>query len=293
MKIRNLFLVSILSLATGVIVLTGCKKDSDDGDDTPTDNETTTAIDNGVAEASFNDVSNVADESYDRTAAGSTVSASNQGTIGNASCATITIDTVANPHVLEINFGTSNCLCQDGNYRRGIIHVEWTGGHYREAGHQHTITLLNYYMNDNHIEGTKTVTNNGPNANGHLSFSINVTGGKVTYAANQGGGTATWNSSRTRVWVEGENTLLWNDDVYEIYGTANGINRNGSSYSINVNQSNPLRKEIGFRHFTKGVLELTPSGKATRSIDYSYLNNNRDALAKVTINGYTVVIQLR
>lgn len=39
-----------------------------------------------------------------------------------------------------------------------------------------------------------------------------------------------------------------------------------------------LKKEIGFRHFTDGVLNFTPSGKYTRVIDYGYVNGGQDNL---------------
>src|SRR5689334_10453690 len=38
-------------------------------------------------------------------------------------CATVTIDTVSNPHSIVINFGTTPCLCDqwDNRYREGIV----------------------------------------------------------------------------------------------------------------------------------------------------------------------------
>jgi hypothetical protein len=48
---------------------------------------------------------------------------------------------------------------------------------------------------------------------------------------------------------------------------------------------------IGCRkHFTQGVLEHTPSGKAMRTIDYG--NGACDDQATVTINGNTYTITL-
>ena len=44
------------------------------------------------------------------------------------------------------------------------------------------------------------------------------------------------------------------------------------------------------RHFTQGVLEHTPAGKATRYIDYG--NGVCDNKATVTINGNTYAITL-
>ncbi|MBL0095486.1 MAG: hypothetical protein IPP46_02560 [Bacteroidetes bacterium] len=136
------------------------------------------------------------------------------------------------------------------------------------------------------------MTNNGRNTSGNLSYTVTVNGSVVwdpQYFG--GGGTSTFTSTRTRVWIAGEGTLGWLDDVYLISGSTNGTTRAGSTYTMVTTEA--LKKEIGFKHFTDGVLEFTPSGKYTRVIDYGYVNGQRDALAQVTINGYTFTIQLK
>ena len=61
---------------------------------------------------------------------------------------------------------------------------------------------------------------------------------------------------------------------------------------MSTDAGNPLKKEIGFPHFTSGILNVTISNKPDRSIDYSYVNGLRDDLARVTINGQTFTIHL-
>lgn len=97
-------------------------------------------------------------------------------------CATITFDTAASPKTLTIDFGTTDCLCGDGNYRRGKILVSWTGP-YRDSGSVRTITFDQYFVNYNQLQGTKTVTNNGTNGSGHPTFTVTVNG-SVTWDAN-------------------------------------------------------------------------------------------------------------
>jgi hypothetical protein len=60
-----------------------------------------------------------------------------------------------------------------------------------------------------------------------------------------------------------------------------------------MNTASPLVKEIGFRHFTAGILNFTPGNLPTRSIDYGYVNGLRDNLARVTISGQSFTITLR
>jgi hypothetical protein len=264
-----------------LLFASGCKKDKDE---TP-DSDTTSAAENAAMDAAFDDVSGISDEAADGSLS-SYRSADAQKVM--TSCAVVSLDTVAVPHRITVDFGTSNCLGQDGNYRRGKIYIDFTGG-YRDSGSVHAISFDNYFVNDNQLLGTKTVTNNGRNAAGHLSYTIQVNG-SVLWSAGFGGGTSSITSSRTRVWTQGESTMAWNDDVYRISGSSNGTTRNGTNYTLQITSA--LKKEIGFRHFTEGVIDFTPGTRATRTIDFSHLNGARDNLARVTINGVTFTIQL-
>lgn len=189
----------------------------------------------------------------------------------------VTIDTTTSPRTMEIDYGTINFLCNDGNYRRGKILVNWTG-RYRDSATVIYIGFDNFYQNDNHIEGTKSVTNNGRNSQGQLSFTVAVNG-KVTTPSNQ---THTWISNRTRTWIDGENTKIWNDDKYQITGSTQGTNRKGNSYSATI--TSPLLVDLSCEwRLTAGVIEVTPQGKSARTIDYG--NGACDRLVTVTIKG--------
>lgn len=263
--------------------LSSCRK-NDDKEDV----ESETAVEFSVAENAYNDVSSMADEAYGGNTNSFRLSESS-GTLSN--CATITIDTLAVPRILTIDFDTIDCLCKDGNYRRGKIIVTWNGA-YRDSGSVHTITFDGYYVNFNKVMGTKTVTNMGYNASGNLLYSVSVNGSIEWNPDNfAGGGTSTYTSSRTREWIAGRSTFNVLDDVYLISGSSSGTSRTGTPYSMST--SSPLRKEIGFRHFTQGVLNFQPGSKPVRTIDYGYVNGGRDNLARVTVAGQTFTITLR
>jgi hypothetical protein len=279
---RKQILILALMSAASLTAFNGCKKDKAEEEK---DSDTSAATENAIADAAFTDVANIADEAATGTM--TTYRSANTERV-LTSCATLTIDTVAVPHLITIDFGTTNCLSNDGNYRRGKILVSFTG-QYRDSGSTHTITFDNYFVNDNNIMGSKTVTNNGRNAAGNLTFSISVNG-SIAWAQGFGGGTSTHVSSRVREWVAGENTPVWQDDVYLISGTANGVTRTGKSYVMTT--VTPLRKRIGFRHFTDGIVNFTPGNMATRTIDYGYIGGAEDNLARVTINGNTFTITL-
>ena len=269
----------IMVVATVGMLFTSCRREKEEKD-----TDTSSASDNALAEGTYNDVNNIADEAAEGNLSSYLTPTPSDNKSILSSCAVITHDTTVTPRVLTIDFGTTNCLCNDGRNRRGIINVSYTG-HYRDSASTHTISFTNYYVNDNQVLGTKTVTNNGRNSSGHLSYSINVNG-QIIKAS--GGGTINWTSTRTREWVAGEGTLPWNDDVYLITGSANGTNAAGNSFSMAITSA--LRKEIGCRHLVSGKLTLTPSGKPTRYVDFG--SGACDNNATVTINGNVYTINL-
>lgn len=259
----------------GSLFLLSCNKNGKNTKDTDTE----MASDNALAEFSYNDALNIADDA----------STKNTGEgLGNykttSNCATITHDTVSNPRTITIDFGATNCLCSDGRNRRGKVLVSYTGK-YRDAGHVHTISFDNYFINDNNVLGTKTVTNMGLNAANQSFFNITVNGLIIKAVTMD---SVTWNSTRTRTWIQGEATQSWLDDVYEITGSGSGQNSKGS-YTMTVIE--PLVKEIACQWITSGKVELQPSGKLLRTIDFG--NGACDNSATVLINGNTYTITLK
>ncbi len=280
---KTLNFVKYLSVAATVgILFNSCKKKEDE----PKDFDTSAAADNATAEGYFNDANSISDQA----AAGNLTSfmptnnsdSDERGIM--SSCASITHDTASNPRTISVNFGTANCLCSDGRYRRGIINVSYTG-HYRDSLSSHTITFANYFVNDNQVLGTKTVTNNGHNNAGHPTFSVAINGSVIK--ANNGG-TIGYASTRTREWIEGEYTSIWADDVYLITGNTNGTSSSGTSYTATITSA--LKVKLSCHWIVSGKLDLTPSGKLTRTIDWG--NGTCDDAATVAINGVTYNINL-
>lgn len=269
------------SLVCSALLFSACKKDS-----AATDSDTESAQDNALAESSFNDVTTITDQAaYSGSVNMRVVSTDREdGSLGSA-CATVSIDTASTPHVITIDFGTTNCLCNDGRNRRGKIIASFTG-RYRDAGTVIAISFNNYFVNDNQLTGTKKITNNGLNAAGNLVYTIEVNGSVIK--AN-GAGTATWVSTRQREWIAGSATpLVLSDDVYSITGTASGTTAKGKSYTISITKA--LVRKMSCRWFESGVLDVTPQGKPTRTLDYG--STGCDANATVTILGHTFPIVL-
>ena len=254
-------------LVISILSLNSCKKDDEDD----VDNQTTSSQDNSIAQNIFQDVKKVVEEAASDEGASDTNKKAGY-TFGN--CATVTInpawtDTATWPKVMTIDFGTTNCTGSYGNNRRGVL-VVTLSDRYRNPGSVISVQPQDYYFNDYKIEGSKTITNNGRNAANNLSYTVQVSNGKLTYPD---GSISSWESTRTNEWVAGESTTLFSDgfagicdDEYLITGSANGVNKAGLPYSVNI--TSPLHKKICCRWIVAGALDIAPSGLDTRSIDF-------------------------
>jgi hypothetical protein len=274
----KLFYGLIISIMGIALIVSSCKKDDIDKD-------TETANDNAFANKAFNDLQTISDQA----SAGSLqtfVASTGEATLLSG-CATVTLDTIANPHSLTIDFGTTNCLCKDYRYRRGKIIVTYTG-RYRDSGTVITYSFDNYFVTDCQItnNSSKTVTNMGKNTSGHLWYTISENG---TIIKANNGGTITWISTRQREWIAGESTPIWTDDIYLISGTASGTSSNGQNYTLTT--ISPLRIELTCHNIVSGIVEINIAGKAKRTLDYG--NGTCDNQATVTILGKTYTITLR
>ena len=272
--IKSRLIASLMFFALSAFILNGCKREN-------LDDNMNAAEDQALTEVTVSDVQSIADEA----ATGSMTSYKTGSSDGILSmCATITHDTLSDPRVLTIDFGTVNCLCNDGRNRRGKIIVTYTG-HYRDPGHVHTFSFDNYFVNDNQLLGSKTVTNNGYNTDNNLTFSIEVDGSIIR--AN-GAGTITFTSSRIREWIEGESTQQWSDDVYLVTGTASGTNSEGGSFTAQTTTA--LRRSVACHQFVSGAAEVTPANRPVRYIDFG--DGTCDNEATVTVNGHVHTITL-
>lgn len=288
---RKMMLIVTLFL-NGIILFYACKKESE----TETiDYDTQTTQDNSLAEGTFNDVNNIVTEAMENGSL-STYRIGNPEHILLTSCANVTVTPDSSGGgTIVVDFGSQYCHCTgvnctDYRYRKGIINISFTG-QYRDSGTVITTTFNNYYVGYDttkmfKVLGTKTVTNNGHNASGHLNFSISING----QILNSNQETMSWTSNRYRSWIVGENTAMnWWDDEYLITGTASGTNFEGNSFTAVITKA--LHIDLSCSNITEGTFELTPTGKPTRILDYG--SGLCDNAATITINGKVFNITLR
>jgi hypothetical protein len=278
---RKKSVLLIAAFLTLGIIFNACKKDKEK---VVSEDQTVSASEFALAENIFDDVESIADEAAMGIAGGAYKSTSDSSNGIMGPCAIVTHDTTVNPRTITIDFGTTNCLCNDGNYRRGKIIVSHSAPYF-VPGSVKTITFDNYFVNDNQVLGTKIITNNGRNEANNLNWT-KVVDGTIIYST---GETKHWTANRTRELIEGEGTPIRFDDVFLITGTSTITRINGEIFTHTI--LTPLRKEVSCHNIVSGVVEITSADKPTRTLDYG--TGECDNLAIVTVNGESHTIILR
>lgn len=196
----------------------------------------------------------------------------------SSSCATVTNNRNVTPHRMVVDFGPVDCDCNDGRTRRGQIIVTYTGK-YRDSGHVRTITFKDYYVDDNQVIGTQTVTNMGHNAYGDRFVKVSAEG-SIVYANNGGAIGGAWEQTRTM--TEGEASATSRDDRYELRGSGTVTRANGRSFKTRI--LSPVLVQPGCRWITGGVVEITPEQGIQRTLEYGD-GSNCDGKLIVNVGG--------
>lgn len=280
---KQLLFKTTITCCVAIATLAGCKKEIADTD-------TTIALDNSIADGAFQDMMGVVNqEAATGGLSGLTGGTEYAKTLEDCPTTTFSEAIGVFPNTMTIDFGAS-CVGYMGVERSGKIIATFTGPYITE-GTTISITTDNYYVNGSKVEGTKTVVNEGLNDAGNPVFSITVADGLITLAS---GETISWNSTRTREWQEGDETLEIEDDVYAISDGAGadfsvtGINRNGVAFTAHI--AEPLIKRLDCRYITAGILEVTPDDMLTRELDFG--SGDCDNKATLTVGEFSTEITL-
>ncbi len=257
------------------IFMVSCNKKKTDPAPVTTTEDTGYATDHAMTEQSFDDVQSISDRAALVPSGGSL-------NFKMSSCATV----VHAGDSIVVNFGTVNCLCADGRYRRGKIIIHYSGGAYADSGSTHTITFNNYFQNDNQITGTKTVTNMGHNSSGQPYFNITVAGSVIRST----GVTITAAWTRVRTWTAGYTTLGdLSDDTYSITGSGT-ITRPAGTVTVTI--SAPLIVALGCHWIEAGSVVYTLPSGLTRTLNYGTTPACDDNATVTLPSGATIAITL-
>lgn len=145
------------------------------------------------------------------------------------------------------------------------------------------ITMNNFTVNGNAVEGTKQVVRSETN---QYQYTVTLKNGKVTFTD---GKVYTREFTRTRTMESGMNTpAIILDDVYSIEGEATGVNCDGLAYTHTI--QNALMLKLSCRWIVQGTINISV-GETNATFDYG--DGTCDNLATVTVNGKTYEIKLR
>ena len=256
MKSIHLIVVSTLCLSFALI--SSCKKQKQE-------DSAEMSQQNALAEDYNNELQNMLDEA-------SNGSSSFQTYTGD--CVTLDYDTTGGTTTITIDFGTTNCLCDDGRERRGKVICTYSGNYFA-LNNPAVVTTENYFVDDNEVSGTRTSSFTDT-----CVYSIS-SDFEVTMA--DGSGSFTWESDRTRTQTEGKQTLfVLTDNVYEINGTASGETVSGKDYLFTTTEN--LVIQLGCRHIKAGVLTLSSSTLKTDAV-LDYGDGTCDNKAILTYDG--------
>ena len=260
---KRILFSSIIAVSVIALTFNSCKKDKPD-------TETQSAVDNNICEAEFTKVM--------PTVSGYGIKENGVRSI-QTTCPAITIDstTIAAgwPRVLTIDYGTGCTDSIDGKTRKGKVICKFYS-RWNTTPSKVTVTLQNYYVNNiNYAADSITVSHDAA-----TTFTNTIYKGKCIGS----GWSLEWAATRTTSQIAGDKTPFnIYDDVYQITGNANGKNRSGLAYTINI--ASALVKRSSCSWIESGKLDLTPDGMATRTVDFG--TGACDNQATLTINGNT------
>ena len=292
MKINQLLLGGTVVMFALSLSFTSCRKPNSSKDE-----DTSGAEDNALADRSFEDIGQISNEASNGGVGSFKMDGGSEGLL--SLCATVSHDTVLKK--ITVDFGSANCLCKDGRYRRGKIYVSYTAG-FHNKGYWDSLSNISittsptddYFVNDHQVKGSKSVTNNGRNSAHHLNWTV-VVNGTIVKANNQG--TITWTANRNLEWLAGAITPFNpSDDIYGVTGTASGTSAKGVDFSVTITKQ--LIRKVGCPHFTEGTFDFTPGSKPVRHVDFSYSQapdpaGSCDDLASVVVNGNTHIVHMK
>ena len=128
-----------------------------------------------------------------------------------------------------------------------------------------TITFRDFFLNRAHIEGTKTVTN--LSENGHIKFTVQVAGGKVTFPNGRG---YKYEGIKYVKQIEGSSTRIVRDDIYSIEGRSKTEFNNG--VTVTLNTETPLIKKVACHWISDGTLKIKINDRDLK-IDFGFPSN--------------------
>ncbi|MBA3681936.1 MAG: hypothetical protein H0W73_12365 [Bacteroidetes bacterium] len=288
---KKVFKIVLVLTCTTSLFFVGCRKK----ETTEVDNETQSAVDNAVADQEYMSIVPATNGHAINTKG---TGATNGRLMSPPACDTLawlnrgTADTtlVNNKYLVppeyELNL-LSACPASftDGKLRSGKWHIRITGP-LKIVGSQMVLKLLNHKASGIGYACDSLVVTTVSSSTASSSYNIKLINGVCTSP----NWTIKYSFDRTITnYVHGNPVNT--DPVVEVFGSANGVNRLGKTFTVDIPAGSPMVKHKGCQFVDKGVLNLTPEGFKTRIVDFG--NGTCDDDATFTVNGSTVAFKLK
>lgn len=201
---------------------------------------------------------------------------------GLLSCATKTVVFTDNEKSVTLDFG-EGCETPKGDMLQGIIKMEFEWD--LLAG---TVTIVksfeNFYFNDVHVEGTKTInktySNDDELPQSFVTFETKMTWEDGSFVERFG--------SRTRTFIEGFETRPYGDNVFSMEGNTSTTFSDGTIITSEITE--PLIRKMACKFIVSGEKTMLKDG-VTHVLDFG--EGECDNLATLTVDGETKEIELR
>lgn len=169
----------------------------------------------------------------------------------------------------------------DGKSRSGKLRIRMTGK-LRNPGSKMIIKMQDYKSDGTAFSCDSMIVTTTSINNTSAVFNVKLINGVCLNSKF----TIRYNFDRTIT-----NSFASASPFISVYGTASGINSQNRAFTVNIAESSALIKHASCQFIDKGILELTPDGFKTRSVDFG--DGTCDENATFSVNGNTVAFKLK
>ncbi|HOT14237.1 MAG TPA: hypothetical protein PK252_05680 [Bacteroidales bacterium] len=274
---RKMNYLTMMALVAITINFTSCKKD-DDTQVSITNEDVTVMQDDAQINDMMDDIDNEADEISDVAQSKSALASDSTTYSGREVDRKLNNDGTRTITITYTNF--QHPKAKNERIKNGIVYIVVTGSR-SDNTYKRIVTFENFTINNNKIEGTKTIEKMET-----LKYKITLTNGKITFTD---GSSVTCNYIRYRTMVAGIATPLyiW-DDAYTFEGSASGVTSKNIEYTKTITKA--VKIYTAYRYPVEGTFSFT-SGDKTFIFDYG--DGTKDNLATITYKDVSKEITLK
>ncbi|MEM9680004.1 MAG: hypothetical protein AAF901_06740, partial [Bacteroidota bacterium] len=197
-------------------------------------------------------------------------------------CVTITIVAQQNFREVTLDFGDEGCLVH-GHILKGQIVFTYN----RDPEAQEILIsyeLFDFFFDNKNVLGSRTILKQLSNENGNPQFTHTLDLTVIWPNGLQ----ASRDGQKVREWIEGFNSGLFSDNVFEVTGYWNTTFVNGNTHTYEV--LTPLRREVVCIYFVSGTVDVQ---RTNFGGIFDYGDGNCDNQATFTFNnGEEIAITL-